>query len=337
VAGGKVFIIDHSGAEDVLRAIDINTGEDAWRLTYPEPGNNNYGFARATPLIDEGKVYALGRSGQLTCADAPTGGKLWEKNVVSEFGARLPSWKLAPSPIVDGEKLIICPGGPRSGVVALDKKTGATIWAGGSTDKAGYATPVIATLGGRKQYLVFTGLALTGVDAAAGTLLWSLGWKTNYDVNAAAPVAIGTDHVFITSGYNHGCALVKVAGANASIVWENKEIKAHFSSPILHDRHIYGNSDPGHLVCMDPTTGRVLWKQRGFEKGGIVAADGVIVAQNGRNGSLIMVEMKPEGYSELGRISPFEGCSGHAWTAPIIAAGKLIARDRGSLVCIDLR
>lgn len=334
VADGKLYIVDHKGANDIVRALDLNTGKEVWTFEYPEDGKSNHGFARATPAIDNGKVYTLSRSGLVHCLAAADGKKVWSRNIVTDFKGKVPKWMIVMSPVVDGDKLIVAPGGPNALVVALNKNTGETIWAGGGSDKLSYATPVIATIGGKKQYVIFSGASVLGVDPENGKVLWRFPWVTKYDVNAAVPVAF-KNSVFIASGYKRGCALVRVGPGKAEKVWENKEMQAHFSSPITHKGLIYGTGEPGFLMCMDPKTGKTLWKKAGFEKGGILAIDGTIIALNGKNGDVIMAALTPEGYKELGRIKAPLG--GRSWTAPIVADGKLIIRNKKAIACFDLK
>ncbi len=333
VANGKVFVIDHQGETEIVRALDIADGSDVWRFPYPDNSKNNRGFGRTTPVVDGNKVYTLGRLGWLHCLDVKTGTRVWARNIIADFKGKRPQWALAMSPLIDGDRLITCPGGPDAAVVALDKHTGRTIWQGGGSDKPGYATPVVATLGGKKQYVVFSAVNLIGVDADNGSLLWQVPWKTSYDVNAATPIVSGNS-IFITSGYKHGCALVKISGSNARIVWENKEIQSQFSTPILVDGYLYGTTDPGRLVCLELATGKVRWAQKGFEKGGIIGIDGTIIAVDGKKGDVVMVNLTPESYQELGRIKPL---GGQSWTAPIVADGKLFVRNKAALACLDLK
>lgn len=332
VANGKVFIINHEGDKDIVRAIDLKTGKDVWTHTYADSAKANYGFARATPTVDGGKVYTVSRFGIVNCLDEKTGKPVWTKDVVKEFKGEVPRWEMAWSPFIDGDKLVVQPGGSGAAVAALNKNTGATIWKGGGSDAPGYATPALATLAGKKQYLVFTGKHLIGVDAANGNLLWQVRWETKYDVNAATPLVVGPNKVFISSNYGHGCAMITVTGNNASIAWESKALQCHFNSPILFGNHIYGIS--GDLACLNPQTGKALWKQSGFEKGGLVIVDGVIIAVDGAKGDVVMAEAKPGAYRELGRIKPL---GGQSWTAPIIADGKLIIRNKNALACFALK
>jgi len=333
VANGKVFIIDHQGNEDVVRALNLETGKQQWEFRYAETARHNYGYARATPTVDEGNVYTASFSGQLHCLKEADGSVVWSRNIVKDFKGKLPTWMHAASPVVDGDKLIVPPGGPNAFLAALNKANGETIWQGGGSDGASYSTPAIATIGGRKQYVLGAAKSFLGIDAADGKVLWSYPWVTRYDVNAATPLVIN-DHVFFTSGYNHGCILVKIGPKGAEKVWENKEMQSHFNSPLLAGRYIYGTGDPGFLMCIDPQTGKTTWKEKGFEKGGIIAIDGTIIALDGARGDVVMVKLAPESYQELGRFKPL---GGRSWTPPIVANGKLIIRNNKTIACYDLK
>jgi outer membrane protein assembly factor BamB len=252
-------------------------------------------------------------------------------DVVSTTTAK---WRYSSSPLVDGRLVIVCPGG-QNAAVALDKKTGRTIWASqaGGGERAGYATAVKAKIGGRKQYVVFSGKSLVGIDARNGRTLWRQAWETKHDVNAATPRVLG-NNVFISSGYGRGCAMVTVSGSSARIAWENKEMQAHFNTPIVYQGHIIGTSNPGRLVCIDARTGKAVWQHRDFEKAGICTVDGTIIACHGKKGDVTMIELGTKGYRELGRIKPLGDGS---WTAPIVAQGRLVVRNEQEMVCLDLR
>jgi outer membrane protein assembly factor BamB len=333
VAGGVLYIVDHRGDEDVVRAVDTRNGRELWTHAYPESSGDNYGHARATPAVDGERLYVLSRFGLLTCLETRSGKKIWSRDIVGDFGGQRPKWDFAVSPLVDRDRVIVCPGGRDAAVAALDKETGRTLWTGGGSDKPGYATPVLATIEGREQYVVFTGYALIGVDRKDGALLWRFPWETDHDVNAATPI-VTEDGIFISSGYNHGCALVEVRGSRATARWQSRDLVAHFNSPILSRGFIYGIGDPGNLVCIEAATGRLAWSQKGFEKGGVVGVDGLLIALGGSNGDLVLAEMTPEAYRELGRTRPL---GGRSWTAPIVAQGKLYIRNQSKLACLSLK
>ncbi len=333
VAFGKVFIVDHKGANDIVRAIDIRTGKDVWQFEYEDSKKSKHGFARATPLISGNKVYTLSFLGKLHCLDARTGKKIWYKDIAAEFSGKMPGWGYTASLIVDGKKLIVCPGGPDALVVALDKSTGKTIWKGGGSVGVSYATPVKATINGTRQYLVFGATHLVGVDTETGAALWKFPWKTKYGINGAMPIVI-EDTVYITSDYGEGCALVEVSpDGSAKERWKNKEMQAQFSTPVLIDGLLYGTSDSGELMCLDPQTGDVKWKQSGFEKGGLILIDGVLLVHDGGDGDLVMVKPRPDKYQELGRFKPL---GGRSWTAPVVSGGNLIVRNQSALACFAL-
>ncbi|MEN6641165.1 MAG: PQQ-binding-like beta-propeller repeat protein [Armatimonadia bacterium] len=333
VADGKVFIIDHEGAQDIVRAFGFGDGKQVWEFAYPDTDKPNYGFGRSTPVFSDGKLYVAGRLGQLLCLEAATGKPVWGKNLMRDFQGQKPQWDYSGSPLIDGDRLIICCGGPAS-VACLDKNTGNPIWTGGNQDAAGYTSPIPATILGQKQYVVTTGSYVIGVDAATGKLAWAVPWENKCKVNASQPMVEG-DYVFITSGYGIGCALYQITANGPVERWRSRDISAHFSSPIYYGGYLYSNSDPGNLVCMSPATGEVAWKQGGFEKGGLVIVDGVIIALTGRDGDLVMATAQATGYQELGRLKAPLG--GQSWTAPIVADGKLLIRNKSALACLDLK
>ncbi len=333
VADGKVFIIDHEGDEDVVRAIDIETGEDIWEYRYPDLERADYGFSRSTPVYDEGRLYTISYLGRVICFDAESGDLIWSISMPEDLGGRRPQWGYAMSALIDGDRLILVPGGPQTGVAALNKLNGEVIWTGGSGEIPGYATPVRATIHDVEQYVVFTGKSLIGVRADDGELLWRVPWETAHDVNAATPIVEGT-HVFITSGYGRGSAVIEVEPDSAHILREIDGMSAQFNTPVFFGNYLFGPTNP-NLVCLDPRNGEVMWAQRGFGRGGVVVVGDVIIALSGNTGELAMIEATAQEYNELGRFTPLGG--NHSWTAPIVAHGRLIVRNKEALACFDLR
>ena len=333
VAGQLVFIVDHQGEEDIVRALDLNTGKEKWRRAYAESSRNVYGFARATPTVANGRVYTLSREGRMMCLDARDGRIVWQVHLKSDLGGEAPMWGYAAPPLLDGKRLIVWPGGKQGAMAALDPATGKVLMRGGGDDVPGYGMPVIATLAGRRQYVMTVWKGFVGVSTDTGEVLWRIPWETIDGTNVACPIVIG-DSVFITSSYNMGCALYRIGPSGAQEQWRSKALRAHMNTPVLIGGRIYGIGDPTHLVCLDPATGNVRWKEPGFEKGGLVAVDGVLIAMNGSRGDVVMVRINPDRYEELGRFTPL---GGQSWSPPIIASGKLLVRNRKALACIDLK
>ena len=332
VADGKVFIMDHKGDNDVVRALDLETGKPVWEFTYPEATKGEHGFVRSTPTFENGKLYTYSRMGVMHCLDAKNGKKLWSRDLVTELKGLPPHWQHAASPVIDGDNLMVTAGGAEATFVVLKKATGETVWNTGNNDASGYASVVPAVIGGQKQCLVLTGQNLVSFDLPARMMLWAVPFENGRKINAASPVVIG-DMIFITSNYSLGSAMVKVAEGNAAIAWQNKDLQSRFSTPIVKDGSIYGIGE-GFMVCIEAATGKTLWKQAGFEKGGLIGIDGVIIGIDGKDGDAVMVDMKPDACKELGRFKPL---GGQSWTAPIAAGGKLIVRNLKELACFKLK
>ena len=295
------------------------------------PGN--YAGPRATPVLDGGRVYGLSRQGHAFCLDAEKGTLKWKKNLFTDFGARDNSWGLAGSPLVVGDVVVY---NASSHGIALDKTSGKKVWAspgGGS----GYATPVHFQLDGKDVVAVFGKQAVAVVDLKTGRKLSSFTWKTKYSVNAADPVYFD-GKLFITSGYNRGCALLNVTGGRLRKAWENRNLKGHFSSPIYFDGHLFGvdgNTGGGKLRCLDPATGETKWERSGGHEN-LMIADGKILVID-KKGILTVAEADPSGYKEIARAVVLPGRS-KKWTAPVLVNGLIYCRDgAGTLVCVDVR
>ncbi len=333
VAGGLVYIVDHSGDRDIVRALDVATGSERWRYPYVESARHVYGFARATPTVADGRVYTLSREGLLHCLDARRGALLWKRSLREDFSGTSPMWGYAAPPLKDGNQIIVWPGGATATVAALDPTTGRTLWQGGEGDVPGYGMPVPATIAGKRQYAMTVWKGFVGAEAGSGKVLWRIPWETRDGTNVACPIIIGNS-VFITSSYEMGCAVYDIGPAGARERWRNQAMRAHMNTPVLHGGYIYGTGDPGYLICLDPRDGSVRWRESGFEKGGVIAMDGVLIAVNGAGGDVVMVKLSPDRYEELGRFTPL---GGQSWSPPMVAAGKLFIRNRKALACVDLR
>ena len=247
VAEGRVFIVDHQGDQDLVRALALGTGAEIWRFAYADLAEFDHGFSRATPVFVEGNLYTISYLGKVHCLNAATGEKVWMRDMPSEFGGTRPQWGYAMSAFIDGEKLIICPGGANASVAALNRLTGETIWTGGGSDIPGYATPAKVTLNGEEQYLVFAGTSFLGVAADDGELLWQVPWVNQWKVNAATPFAIG-ERVIFTSGYGAGCAAIEIGAQGVETKWKHTEVCARFTTPIYYNDWIFANSESGSML-----------------------------------------------------------------------------------------
>lgn len=322
VADGKAYVMGNIHRNtDVLYCFDAVSGAPLWRFEYPEPLNPKYyeGGPSATPTVHDGKVYTLSKTGKVHCVNALTGKGIWSRNLPH----KVPTWGFASSGLILDEKVIFNVGA--SGV-ALNKNDGSVVWSSDNSE-SGYATPVPFTHNGTLLLAIFGKDTLIAVDPNDGKQLWNYPWQTQNDVNAADPIIAG-DEIFITSGYNRGATLLKIASPPTRI-WENKNMRSQMSGPVLIDGYLYG-IDQNQLACVDWKTGKQLWTERKIGNGSLTAAgDKLIVASE--NGRLMIVQAAPDGFHEL---SGADLLIARCWAPPVLSNGYIYFRNsHGKLVC----
>jgi outer membrane protein assembly factor BamB len=332
IAGKRLYTMGNVGGSDTVYCFDSETGKLLWRFPYACPAGNFSG-PRATPTLDGVLLYTLSRKGDALCLDAETGKPKWAKDLIREFKAQPTDYGLCGSPLIVGDLVIY---NALENGVALNKLTGEKVWVS-SEGPGGYATPVPFKSQGNDRVAIFSAKNLHIVDPATGKKLQSHSWQTQFDGNAADPVFFD-DKLFITSAWERGCALLDVSGGAARVLWENKNLRGHLSSPIYLDGYFYGiddNTPNGQLRCLDAKTGDVKWSQKGmFESMSI--AGGRILALD-KKGLLVIAEASPKEYKELARAAILNS-KARNWTAPVLANGFVYCRNGdGDLVCLDLR
>jgi outer membrane protein assembly factor BamB len=334
VSQGRVFTMGNQANRDSVVCLDAATGRESWRYSYECPTDPHYyeGGTSCTPTVDGDRVYTLSRRGHLICLEAATGKVVWQRQLVRELELTVPEWGFAGSPLVEGEMLIVNVG---SAGLAVRKGDGQTVWSSGR-ESSGYSSAVPLTLGGRR-YVALAGFrSIMVLEAATGRLRWEHPWKTQYDINAADPVVMG-DRLFISSGYDHGGAVIALGESGVSVVWESKVLRNQFSSAVVIDGNLYGidgnNGQPCFLKCVNPANGEVRWSQGGGKMGNLMAADGKLIVQ-WESGEVVVVEANPARYVERGRAQLL---GGKCWTQPVLSQGRLYCRNaEGTVVCVDV-
>ena len=329
VSEGRVYTMGNATNTDSTFCLDARTGKVIWRHSYPcaLDAKNFEGGPCATPTVADGRVYTHSRKGDTFCLDAAKGTVIWSKNLNKEAGLEIPAWGSAGSVLIEGKLAVLNMG---SAGVALDKESGKVVWVSDKTAGA-YATPVPVAIGGERFVAIATRQSLALVKLADGKEAWSYPWKTSYDVNAADPIVAG-DKIFISSGYNHGGALLKVTAQGAEKVWENKNMRNHFNSCVLWEGHLYGPDDGG-LRCLAFDTGELKWTYREFGKGSLMVADGKLVGLS-EKGELIIAQAAPAAFEPIARAKVL---TGKCWTTPVLANGRIYCRNAvGDVVCLDV-
>jgi outer membrane protein assembly factor BamB len=279
----------------------------------------------------------------------PAGGgqvrEVWRKSILSEFRGKMPQWGVAGSPLIEGDWLVVQPGGRGGSVAALDKAAGETRWAAGS-DPNGYSSPVAATCAGVRQIIAVMGTSILGVRAADGEVLWRHAWATSYDANIATPLVVG-DYVFASSGYSKGCVLLKLepdgSGVDAKVVYfrKGRVMKNHHSTSVHRDGFLYGFDD-GELRCVDLRRGEIVedWLARDntgrpIRKGSLILADRHLIGLT-ETGTVFLAEATPDEFRFLGRVENVLS-GGDCWALPVLVDGRLYLRDHAKIVCLDVK
>lgn len=306
-----------------------------WQAAYKANAKDNYGTGpRATPCIDDDRVYTFGRSGDLICWRLLDGKTVWRRNV-GDAGGQGPQWGHSSSPLIS-ERLVLVQGGGTALVIAYDKLTGNVAWKSGN-GIAGYAALNSMEIEGGPAILAFHGKGLAAVTLQSGATLWDIPWETSYDVNATTPVVSGKE-IFITSGYDTGGALVKVDGKQAEIVWRNKVFASQHSDPYIIDGFIYGYSgqsfqNDGVFKCVKLDTGEEAWSTDEIGWGTCTFVDGLMLCCDIR-GNLALVKPDPKSFSMItGFKNALGKIRGPVWTVPVVANGNLYLRFKQQLVC----
>lgn len=336
VAEGRAFTIEQRRSQEVVAAYEVETGREIWTHAYDAAFRDENGDGpRATPTWSDGRVYSLGGQGDLRVLDAKTGKLAWSKNILTDNGASNLQWGVSASPLVVDDKVIVIAGGPSNrSVVAYNKNTGARVW-GSLGDRAAYTSPMLVTLGGRRQILAVTESRVAGLSVEDGALLWEQPWTTSYGVNSAQPIIVDANRFIISAGYGHGASMIRVSASGnkfvAEKVWENISMKNKFNSSVLHEGSLYG-LDEGILACIDVETGERRWKGGRYGYGQLVLASGHLIVIT-EDGDLVLVRATPDKHEELAR---FEAIEGKTWNNPAIAHGRLLVRNQTEMVCYDL-
>jgi outer membrane protein assembly factor BamB len=336
VADGRAYTIEQRRAQEVVTAYDVVTGRELWAQGWTAEFKDDTGDGpRSTPTWNEGRLYAVGATGELRCLDATTGKVIWGKNILSDNGAENIPWGVAASPLVVDDKLVVMAGGSGGkSVVAYNKMTGAPVWKALS-DQSSYTSPMLVTLAGRRQVLAVTASRAAGLAPEDGSVIWETEWSNSFSINVSQPIIVDKNRFFLSAGYGKGAALVEVTGSGKTLsarkVWENVAMKNKFNSSVLHNGYVYG-LDEGILTCLDVNTGERKWKGGRYGYGQVLLASGHLIVITD-TGELALVAAVPDKYSELSR---FSALSGKTWNVPAIADGRLLVRNATEMACFNL-
>ncbi len=342
IAGGAVYTAGNVHDRTAVTAMDM-TGRIRWQAANGKAWMKPQGGARATPTVDGDRLYHKNPFGDVVCLNAKTGEQIWGLNILAEFGGENITWGLAESLLIDGPRLICCPGGPETAVVALDKMTGTTVWKSPSTgDQAGYASPLLAEHQGLRMIAVLTSKAMIGVSANTGALLWRVKRETPYDEHINRPI-VHDGHVFFATDWRLGGELLKIRvdGQRVSLqpVWMSKQLDTQHGGIVLVDGYLYGachRSNNAKWVCLDWKTGQMTYAERGVGMGSLTYADGMLYTLS-EHGTMGLVRATPDAHQVISQFELPKGGEGPSWAHPVVCGGRLYLRHGDYLHAYDVR
>lgn len=350
VVGESLYLLSNEGMDkEYVQAHAISDGRLLWRTVIGKVGANpaqmNYAAARSTPTVEGEYLYALGSDGEIVAVAVSDGKIRWQKNLVRDFGGKPGDWAYAESPLIDGKALICTPGGSEATVIALNKDTGEILWKCGLAegDQAAFASPIVLSTGGIRQYVQLLQKGLVGIEAGSGKSLWRYPRPTSrFNANIPTPLASG-DAIYVGSAGTGG-GLVRLVTRNGKItpeeVYFESKLPTAIGGVVKVGEYLYGTTAQA-LLCVEFATGTVKWQERGIGAASICYADGRLYL-HGENGEAALVEPSPEGYFVKGRFTPPEpapraNAMEKAWVYPVVANGRFYLRDHGMLWSYGVR
>ncbi len=335
----RIYVQGTQGPESVVFCLSLAEGKKIWvRPIGPNLDHDRGGGPRATPTVEDDRIYALSENGDLACIQAQNGSPIWTLNILTAFKGSNPKWLISESPLIDGKNLIVTPGGSKAGIVALDKMTGKTVWTAAElSDPAAYSSCIVASVQGVRTIMTLTAGAGVGVRASDGKLMWRYTRVANQVANVATPIFFN-DKVFYTSAYDTGCALLRLKSADGLVhaqeAYFSPDMMNHHGGVVLVNGYLYGFSN-AILTCMEFDTGKVRWRNRSVGKGSLTYADGnlYLLSEDNKVG---LAAANPSAYIEKGRFEIADQ-GWPSWAHPVVHGGKLYIRNQGTISCYDIR
>jgi outer membrane protein assembly factor BamB len=339
VKGEHIYVQALSRSGSTVSSLSRADGRVEWTKSLGRGGSNDRGPGpRGTPTLDGDRLYVLTENGDLACLNAANGTSIWQRNILADFGGRQIPWLISESPLVDGNNVIVTPGGPRAGMVALEKMTGRTVWQSEQlSDEAGYASPIAADVQGVRVIMTLTSEAGVGVRASDGRLMWRHTAVANGTANVATPIFFD-NKVFYTSNYGTGAALLGLTAQGGEVkaqqIWFTNQMQNHHGGVVLVNGFLYGFHQ-SILTCLEFATGKTMWRDRSVGKGTVLYADNHLYLLSEDN-VVGLAEANPAAYKEKGRFRTVDQ-GFPSWAHPVVSGGRLYVRDQGTLAAYNIK
>lgn len=341
IASGIIYTAGNIDEDTVIAALNMD-GKILWQVKNGKAWTKDWPGTRGTVTIDDGRVYHQSPVGNIVCLNAKTGEKVWGLNILEKYQSKIATWALCESLLIDGDRLISCPGGPQTCMVALDKNTGEVVWKAPSTGElAGYASPIISEYQGMRIIITLTAKAMIGVNAETGELLWLVQHESYADENVMVPIF--QDGCIFISTLKTGSVKwkVNVEDGKASVeeLWRTLELDNHHGGVVLVDGNLYGTStflNSNLWVCLDWETGEKKHVYESVGKGSVTYADGMLYTLS-EDRVMGLVRPMPTGLELISSFNIPEGGEGKSWPHPVVCGGRLYIRHSQFLYAYNLK
>lgn len=346
IANGVLYTMGADGtaeeSNEFIIAMNAESGEKIWQTNIGQYLNNDWGGGpRSTPTISGDRLVAIGGKGDVVCLSVNDGGEIWRASL-TELGGTIPNWGYCESALIDGDKVLVTPGGDKGTIACFSLQTGKQLWQSSEIkEQANYASIIAVNHFGRRQYIQLTGQKVFGLDGD-GKLLWQHDFPGRV---AVVPTPIYKDgQVYVTAGYGAGCLLLNItADSKVEKIYDNKVMKNHHGGVLLLGDYLYGHSDDNGIICQNFNTGELVWsdKQKNGSKGAVAYADGMLYCLSESDGECYLVEATAQEYREGSRFkmepqTTQRNPQGRVWTHPVVCNGRLYLRDQDVICCYKI-
>jgi len=340
IVEGRIFTAGDFGDKEMLIALDLG-GKVLWKARNGDSWTGDHPGCRTTPTYNDGVLYHMNPNGRLAAYQAASGEEIWAIDLKQVFGAKPSRWAMAENILIDGDRLLCVPGGPKGRIGALDKRTGKCIWANTDiADGVAYCSPTIGTHGGTRQLVTLMQKSVVSVDVATGRLLWTHPHETKHDQNVTMPIFVD-GHVFASSGHGTGGRLLKIGPKSEGVteVWFNKDFDNCHGGVILVDRRLYGSGCRlfrKGFVCVDFASGRTVWNEKSLGKVSVTCADGMLYCLSDR-GKMSLVDGRSDRCRIVSQFDVPKDGKGLWLYHPVVCGGRLYLRHWNTLFAYDVR
>lgn len=345
IARGTVYVTGKVDKDDYLYAFDMQ-GQLKWKTLFGQAWKNSFPESRCTPTVDGDRVYVISGMGQLACLDAKSGTITWSVHAVEKFKGEYDGWGISESPLIDGDLVYCTPGGPDASIVALNKMNGETVWTSkGLSELSSYCSPILVKHHGRHILITQLENSAVAVDAKTGEVIWKDAYadyqKEPKEINPNSPL-YANGAVYLSSGYNNESTLIELSkdGKSFTRKWVDPVLDVHVGGVVLVDGYLYGanwkNNREGKWVCLEWSTGKVMYETEWQCKGSIITNDGLLYCYEEKKGNVALVKADPAGFNVISSFTMTKG-SGPHWAHPVISNGRLYIRHGESMMVYDIK